>query len=201
MNPAEITGQQADAIKQAFHHFKHLVNRSEYCGKSTGYAIGSYAITEILRTLWALGRLKEPDGKPSPLRALCQSKNNYAEFDPPALLFELRDGFRWVGVDADLTAEDLHNKSKRQRGRPAEKKDSVKSKVLRLFDGGEPVPSAELETAICSAIDCHPNTLAAVKKELGVESYQSERQWFSRLPYQNTKNSQGTISASEPESL
>jgi hypothetical protein len=132
---------------------------------------------------------------------LCQSKNNYAEFDPPALLFELRDGFHWVGVDADLTAEDLYNKSKRQRGRPAEKKDSVKSEILRLLDGDEPVPSAELEAEVCAVTDCHPNTLAAVKKELGVESYQSGRQWFSRLPGQNTLNAQDTINGVESESL
>jgi hypothetical protein len=29
-----------------------------------------------------------------PAITLCQSKNNYAEFDLPALLFELREGFR-----------------------------------------------------------------------------------------------------------
>ena len=170
-----------------------MVNRSEYCGKSTGYAIGSYAITEILRTLWALGRLKEPDGKPSPLRALCQSKNNYAEFDPPALLFELRDGFRWVGVDADLTAEDLYNKSKQQRGRPAEKKDAVKSEILRLLGGGEPVPSAELEAEVRKIIDCHVNTFKSAKKDLGIQSFQSEQCWYSVLPGQSTKNSQSAI--------
>ncbi len=155
-------------------------------GDSTGYAIGSYAIAGIFRTLWTLGRLKEPDGKPSALRALCQSKNNYAEFDPPALLFELRDGFRWVGVDAELTAEDLFSRSKRQRGRPSGKKDSVKTEILRLLGGGEPMPSAELEAAVCSSTGCHANTVTGAKKELGVESYQSGRQWFSILRCQDT---------------
>ncbi|MCL1820399.1 MAG: helicase RepA family protein [Oscillospiraceae bacterium] len=105
------------AVVVIMHVSKHAATGNG--GDSTSYPIGSYAIAGIYRTLWTLGRLKEVDGKPSPTRALCQSKNNYAEFDPPALLFELRDGFRWVGVDADLTAEDLYNKSKRQRGRPA----------------------------------------------------------------------------------
>jgi predicted amino acid dehydrogenase len=104
-------------------------------------------------------------------------------------------------VDADLTAEDLYNKSKRQRGKPTEKKDGVKSEILRLLDGGVVVPSAELETEVCRITGCHVNTLAAVKKELGVESYQSGRQWFSRLPSQNTENAQNTINAVEPESL
>ena len=175
-------------------------------GDSTSYAIGSYAIAGIFRTLWTLGRLKEPDGKPSALRALCQSKNNYAEFDPPALLFELRDGFRWVGVDADITAEDLYNK-KKTRGRPAEKKDGVKSEILRLLDGGESVPSIELESKVCGTTGCHANTVAAAKKELGVESYQSGRQWYSALRGQNKENRQNTINAQdtiipqEPESL
>ena len=166
-----------------------------------GYSIGSYAIAGIFRTLWTLGRLKEPDGKPSPLRGLCQSKNNYAEFDPPALLLELRDGFRWVGVDADLTAEDLYNKSKRQRGRPADKKDAVKSELLRLLDGGEPVLSVELEAEVCNITGCHANTVAVVKKDLGVECYQSGRQWYSILPGQNTENAQVTIRTEESESL
>ena len=91
-------------------------------GDSSSYAIGSYAIAGIFHTLWTLGRLKEICGKPSPFRALFQSKNNYAEFDPSALLFELRDGFRWVGIDANLTSEDLFDTKKRQRGRPPEKK-------------------------------------------------------------------------------
>jgi len=157
-------------------------------GDSSAYAIGSYAIAGIFRTLWTLGRLKESDGKPSPIRALCQSKNNYAEFDPPALLFELRDGFRWAGVDADLSAEDLYDKKKRSRGRPADKRDAVKDEVLRLLGSGEAMPSLELEDKVCTVTDCHFNTLAAVKKELDVESYQSGRQWFSRLPDQNTEN-------------
>ena len=129
----------------------------------------------------------------SPLWALCQSNNNYAEFDPPALLFELRDGFRWVGVDTDLTAEDLYNKDKRQRGRPAEKKDGVKSEVLRLLGSGEPMPSAELEAEVCKITGCHVNTLKSAKKDLGVESFQSEQHWYSVLLGQSTKNSQSTI--------
>jgi hypothetical protein len=104
-------------------------------------------------------------------------------------------------VDADLTAEDLYNKSKRHRGRPTEKKDSVKSEILRLLDGGEPMPSSELEAEVCRITGCHVNTLATIKKELGVESYQSGRQWFSRLPGQNTINAQDTINGDEPESL
>jgi len=169
-------------------------------GDSSAYAIGSYAIAGIFRTLWTLGRLKE-NGKPSPLRALCQSKNNYAEFDPPALLFELQDGFRWVGVDADLSAEDLYDKNKRKRGRPTDKKDTVKSEILRLLESGEPMPSAELEEKVCAATSCHVNTLAAIKKELGVESYQSGRQWFSRLPIQNTIIPQNTENLQERKSL
>jgi hypothetical protein len=58
----------------------------------TSFSIGSYAIAGIFRTLWTLVRLKEENGKPSATRALCVSKSNYAESDPPALLFELLGG-------------------------------------------------------------------------------------------------------------
>jgi len=185
LQPLQILARKYNtAVIIVMHISKHAAMGNG--GDSTGYAIGSYAIAGIFRTLWTLGRLKENGGKPSPLRALCQSKNNYAEFDPPALLFELRDGFRWVGVDADLTAEDLYNKSKRQRGRPAEKKDGVKTEILRLLDGGEPVPSAELEAEVCRITGCHVNTFKSAKKDLGIESFQSEQRWFSRLPGQST---------------
>lgn len=163
-------------------------------GDSTSFSIGSYAIAGIFRTLWTLGRLKEESGKPAATRALCVSKNNYAEFDPPALLFELRDGFHWVGVDFNLMAEDLYNK-KKAKGRPAEKKDAVQAEILRLLDGGKPMLSAELEQKVCDITGCHVNTLAAVKKELGVESYQSGRQWYSVLSGHNTKNVQTTINS------
>lgn len=156
-------------------------------GDSTAFSIGSYAIAGIFRTLWTLGRLKESDGKPSTIRAFCQSKNNYVEFDPPALLFELRDGFHWMGVDNELTAEDLYSK-KKTKGRPADKKESVKSEVLRLLGGGEPMLSSELERQVCEVTGCHANTLAAVKKELGVQSYQSSRQWYCVLSAQITIN-------------
>jgi hypothetical protein len=130
---------------------------------------------------------------------LCFSKSNYAEIDPPARLFELRDGFHWVGVDFDLLAEDLYTRS-RLRGRPAEKKDLVKAEILRLLSSGEPMLSNELETEVCKFTGCHINTLAMAKKELGVESYQSGRLWYCRLPGQNTINTQTTIISEDPQS-
>jgi hypothetical protein len=157
-------------------------------GDSTSFSIGSYAIAGIFRTLWTLGRLKDENGKPSPCRALCVSKNNYAEFDPPALLFELHDGFHWKGIDPNITAEDLYNK-KKNKGRPSEKKDSVKDEILGLLDGGEPVLSTELERKVCEITGCHPKTIASAKKDLGVESFQSGRHWFCALPSQKIKNS------------
>ena len=163
-------------------------------GDSTSFSIGSYAIAGIFRTLWTLGRLKEESGKPAATRALCVSKNNYAEFDPPALLFELRDGFRWVGVDASLIAEDLFNK-KKNKGRPTEKRDDVKSEILRLLGGGEPIPSAELTEKVCEKTGCHPQTLKAAKKELGVEARKVGSEWFSVLSGKSTENIKSTINS------
>ena len=161
-------------------------------GDSTSFSIGSYAIAGIFRTLWTLGRLKDESGKPSAQRALCVSKNNYVESDPPALLFELRDGFHWDGVNADLTAEDLYDK-KKNKGRPAEKRDTVKAEIQRLLESGEPMLSAELEQKVCEATGCAARTVTTAKKELGVESYQSGRQWFCVLPSQSAENVQIAI--------
>jgi hypothetical protein len=169
-------------------------------GDSTSFSIGSYAIAGIFRTLWTLGRLKEPDGKPSPLRALCVSKNNYAEFDPPALLFELRDGFRWRGVDFNLITEDLYNK-KKTRGRPSEKRDSVKSEIERLLSSGEPMLSAELEQKVIAATGCHTQTIKAAKKDLGVSSFQSGGKWRSQIPWQSIQIHQSTINSGSAGTL
>ena len=59
------------------------------------------------------------------------------------------------------------------------------------------MPSAKLEAAVCELTGCHPNTVTAAKKELGVESYQSGRQWFSVLRGQGTEIRQGTINIQE----
>jgi hypothetical protein len=167
-------------------------------GDSTSFSIGSYAIAGIFRTLWTLGRLKDEKGKPSAQRALCVSKNNYVESDPPALLFELRDGFHWDGVNFDLFAEDLYNK-KKNKGRPAEKRDSVKSEIQRLLESGEPMLSIELEQKVCEITGCSIRTLKTAKEDLGVESYQSGRQWFCRLPGQSAVNIQSAIISESAE--
>jgi hypothetical protein len=186
LQPLQLLARQYNtAVVVIMHISKNAANGNG--ADSSSFSIGSYAIAGIFRTLWTLGRLKEQDGKPSAVRALCQSKNNYAEFDPPALLFELHDGFRWVGVDPELTAEDLYNK-KKSRSRPAEKKDSVKSEIQRLLGDGEPMLSADLEAQVVEVTGCSPRTFQSTKKELGVESYQSGRQWYSHLPGQAAIN-------------
>jgi hypothetical protein len=171
LQPLQILSRQYNtAVVVIMHISKYAAQGNS--GDSTSYSIGSYAIAGIFRTLWTLGRLKDASGKPTSQRALCVSKNNYVESDPPALLFELRDGFRWDGVDPNIFAEDLFTK-KNNKGRPAEKRDSVKTEILLLLEGGEPMPSAELETAVCGVTGCHPQTLKVAKKDLGVMCYQS----------------------------
>ena len=100
-------------------------------------------------------------------------------------------------MSPDISAEDLFNKSKKKRGRPAGKGNDVKAEILRLLDSGVSMPSAELEAAVCELTGCHPNTVNAAKKELGVESYQQGRQWFSVLRGQGTITRQDTINTPE----
>jgi hypothetical protein len=190
LQPLQLLARRYNAAVIVIMHISKFAAQGNG-GDSTSFSIGSYVIAGIFRTLWTLGRLKEESGKPAATRALCVSKNNYAEFDPPALLFELRDGFHWSGVDFNLIAEDLYNK-KKNKGRPAEKRDSVKAEILRLLDGGAPVPSIELERKVIDATGCHAQTVKAAKKDLGVESYRSGQKWYSRLPVQSTQNSQST---------
>jgi RecA-family ATPase len=102
LQPLQLLARRHNAAVVVVMHISKFAAQGNG-GDSTSFSIGSYAIAGIFRTLWTLGRLKEENGKPAATRALCVSKNNYAEFDPPAMLFELRGGFRWVGVDAQIS--------------------------------------------------------------------------------------------------
>jgi hypothetical protein len=193
LQPIQALARQFNtAIVSIMHVSKFAASGN--AGDSTSFAIGSYAIVGLFRSLWTLGRLKDEHGKPSSTRALCFSKCNYAEIDPPALLFELRDGFHWVGVDFDLLAEDLYCRAK-LRGRPAEKRDLVKAEILRVLGSGEAVLSSVLEEEVCKGTGCHFQTLKTAKKELGVVSFQSEQKWYCRIPVQKVEISQSTINA------
>jgi hypothetical protein len=184
LQPIQALARQFNtAIVSIMHVSKFAASGN--AGDSSSFAIGSYAIVGLFRSLWTLGRLKDEHGKPSTTRALCFSKSNYAEIDPPTLLFELRDGFHWVGVDFDLLAEDLYTRS-RLRGRPAEKRDLVKGEILRILGNGEPVLSSLLEEEVCKATGCHTNTFDSAKKELSVEARKIGNQWYSVLPTKNT---------------
>ncbi|GHV16958.1 hypothetical protein FACS189425_02220 [Clostridia bacterium] len=183
----QLARQYNTAVVVLMHVGKYAAQGN--AGDSTSYAIGSYAIAGIFRTLWTLGRLKDEESKPTKQRALCVSKNNYVEDDPPAILFRLENGFHWDGINADIFAEDLYTK-KNNKGRPAEKRDFVKSVVRRFLESGEPVLSSELEEKVIATTGCSVRTLKTVKEDLGVQSYQSERRWFCCLPGQSAENVQ-----------
>jgi hypothetical protein len=198
LQPIQALARQFNtAIVSIMHVSKFAASGNDM--DSTSFAIGSYAIVGLFRSIWTLGRLKEENVKLSVTRALCLSKSNYAEIDPPALLFELRDGFHWVSVDFDLLAEDLYTRS-RLRGRPAEKRDLVKGEILRILGSGEAVLSTDLETEVCKVTGCHTNTFDIAKKELNVEARKIGNQWYSVLPIKNKINTQTTIISEKPQS-
>jgi hypothetical protein len=199
LQPIQALARQFNtAIVSIMHVSKFAASGN--AGDSTSFAIGSYAIVGLFRSLWTLGRLKDEHGKPSATRALCLSKSNYAEIDPPAILFELRDGFHWVGVDFDLLAEDLYTRS-RLRGRPAEKRDAVKEEILRILGGGEPVLSSVLEEEVCKATGCHFQTIKTAKKELGVLVRKIGNEWYSVLPGKSTINIKSIKNTESEETL
>jgi hypothetical protein len=199
LQPIQALARQFNtAIVSIMHVSKFAASGN--AGDSTSFAIGSYAIVGLFRSLWTLGRLKDEQGKPSATRALCFSKSNYAEIDPPALLFELRDGFHWVGVDFDLLAEDLYTRS-RLRGRPAEKRDLVKSEILRVLGSGEAVLSSLLEEEVCKGTGCHFQTIKTAKKELGVLARKIGNEWYSVLPSKSTINIKNIKNTESEETL
>jgi hypothetical protein len=199
LQPIQVLARQFNtAIVSIMHVSKFAASGN--AGDSSSFAIGSYAIVGLFRSLWTLGRLKDEHGKSSATRALCLSKSNYAEIDPPALLFELRDGFHWVGVDFDLLAEDLYCRAK-LRGRPAEKRDFVKAEILRILGNGEPVLSSVLEEEVCKATGCHFQTIKTAKKELGVLARKIGNEWYSVLPGKSTINIKSIKNTESEETL
>jgi hypothetical protein len=199
LQPIQALARQFNtAIVSIMHVSKFAASGN--AGDSSSFAIGSYAIVGLFRSLWTLGRLKDEHGKSSATRALCFSKSNYAEIDPPALLFELRNGFHWVGVDFDLLAEDLYTRS-RLRGRPAEKRDLVKAEIFRVLGGGEAVLSSLLEEEVCKTTGCHFQTIKTAKKELGVLARKIGNEWYSVIPGKSTINIKSIKNTESEETL
>jgi hypothetical protein len=65
------------------------------------------------------------------INIISQAKNIWQFHFFPIL--RARVVFIWMGVDANIAAKDLFNKSKKQRGRPAGKKDDVKAYFVHCF--------------------------------------------------------------------
>jgi 5S rRNA maturation endonuclease (ribonuclease M5) len=147
-------------------------------GASINFGLGSSAINGLFRSVCTLGRVKDESGKPTSVRALCTSGNNYVEFEPPAVLFELKNGFRWAGVDFDLLAEDLYAPApRRSAGRPLSMPRINAEFLLQTELAAGPRLAKEL-LELAKNQDINEHALRRAKDDLKIETFQQGRQWF-----------------------
>ena len=149
-------------------------------GHSVNFGIGSGAVNGLFRSVWTLGRLRDDDGRPSAIRALAPSKTNLVAGDLPAILFELTQerGFRWVGIDHELTAEMLYDPLKK-RVRISLARQEAENFLLSILADGDKLSVLIKQEAREAGISIE--TLNDAKKHIGVESYQKARSWYWTL--------------------
>jgi len=189
VQPLKALAEQYNAAVVVIQHI-NKASANNGGGHSVTYGIGSGGINGLFRSVYTLGRLKEDDGKPSPVRVLASSKTNYVAGDVPAIKFTLtqKDGFLWAGIDANIIAEDLYCPIKRSRGRPAEQSERAEEIILRLLNdnGGEMLSLDLWEAAESEGVS--ERTFKRAKADAGIVSLKKGKQWFSRVPNINSGN-------------
>jgi len=182
VQPLKALAEQYNAAVVVIQHI-NKISANNGGGHSVTYGIGSGGINGLFRSVYTLGRLKEEDGKPSPVRVLASSKTNYVAGDVPAIKFTLtqEEGFLWAGVDANIIAEDLYCPIKRGRGRPAEQVERAEEIITDMLNahGGEMLSSELLKAVLDEGIS--ERTYKTARGRAGVISYWKDKQNYTRV--------------------
>jgi len=150
-------------------------------GASVCWGIGSMAINGLFRSVWTLGKITK-EGAPPYRRALAPSKTNLLPSSPPARLFDLdpQKGFLWVGVDADITAQDLRGGDKKAAHRPDNERRAAEDFLQSILSNGE-MESLELFRRVTDA-GISRATYKRARENLRVRAVKRANKWFSSLP-------------------
>jgi len=173
-------------LKKLATKYKSTITLNTHVGKlaaagnagshSVNFGVGSVAISGMCRSIWTLGRVKDENGKPTYIRALCPSKNNLVAGDLPCLLFELspENGFLWAGLDYDLTATELYSSGEKSTRAP--KKTEAKAFITALLSDSDKLSKVVAQEAIKAGISIE--TLNDAKKELNIISEKRGDAWW-----------------------
>jgi hypothetical protein len=147
--------------------------------------LGSIAIAARVRSALFLGR--HPDDPE--VRAVAQSKCSYAP-EGATILFKLEPAnghpkVHWLGITAELKAEDLLTRLPSARGRPDSEREKAK-KLLHEFLEEGPMPKSNIERA-ADARSISLMTLRRAADELGILKRKVGRQAIWELPEENVQ--------------
>lgn len=130
--------------------------------------IGSIAISARVRSGLILGIHPEDPTK----RAIAHSKANYSE-KGPTIVFELESGEKgrppivnWLGVDPDITEEDLLMKPPGAIGRPSEERDFAKDFLREVLSKG-PIEKNKLDR-MASTRSITPETMRRAADDMNI---------------------------------
>ena len=150
-------------------------------GASVSWGLGSMGINGVFRCVWTVGRFCDEENPYR--RAVLSAKANNVPGVPPSYLFDLdpSSGFRWTGVSNEIMAKDLLREQHSKQGRPSEQSERAEDIIRETLsaNGGEML-SAGLQSTVTSQ-GISERTYNAVKKSMGIVSFQRERKWFVRL--------------------
>lgn len=130
--------------------------------------IGSIAISARVRSGLILGIHPEDPTK----RAIAHSKANYSE-KGPTIVFELESGEKgrppivnWLGVDPDITEDDLLMKPPGAIGRPSEERDFAKDFLREVLSKG-PIEKNKLDR-MASTRSITPETMRRAADDMNI---------------------------------
>lgn len=196
--PSNININAANEARGAFGRILHLARKHNTCvlfiqhinkksaheggGHSVFYGVGSGAINGLFRAVWTLGVIPDDNGRETCDRALIKSKSNYVMGQMPAVRFSLTyaDGFRWAGVDYDITTNELFGK--RAVGRPGIKSDAVADCIRSMLRDG-PKPAKQLHDDVIRLTNCGESTYERTRRAVGVvtEYDKQAKEYISRI--------------------
>jgi RecA-family ATPase len=183
--PADVNINSANEVTSALKSIKALAEKYNTCvlfiqhvsksstnnnngGHSVYFGIGSAAVNGLFRSVWTLGRVKDDSGKYTDIRGVAPSKTNLVAGDPQSVLFSLtrNEGFKWEGLDADLTAETLVVAAKRAANRPPDKNIAAQDYIIKALSNGAK-PSHELKEETMNAVGCCERTYENARRAVG----------------------------------
>lgn len=185
MLDTNLSMNRSESVRPALMHLEKVAERTQstillvgHVGKGRGKAqhrsLGSVDIVNSVPSVLCLGRAK---GLDADIRAVAHLKGNFSELGPTHLFsLSKAEGFRWEGIDEDITPDDIMgfiaSKSKEDIGKLDEAVD-----FLNYVLAGDYMTVAELKE-LANEKGIADKTLERARKKAGVKSKKVDGVWM-----------------------